>query len=762
MQLAQANSVVSFDIPAQALSGALIALGQQADLQISFDPAVVSGLTAAAVTGNHPVGEALGLLLQGTGLTYRFTDSGTVAVTKVATQGSNETVLEPITVQAKGETATGPVDGYVATRSGSASKTDTPLIETPRSVSVITADEMEERKVRNVEEALSYTSGVQVSPNGNDPRFDQINVRGFAVTSNADFRDGLKQSNTGWLSYFYTQPYALERVEVVKGPNSVLYGQVSPGGMVNRISKRPTEEALHEVELQVGTDQHHQGQFDLSGPVSEDGEWLYRLTGLAKESKSDLVGVIDDNLYLSPQVTWKPTEDTKVTVFGEAQERETAGSTRPYQYSSGVLSYFWTGDEDFDGLKQSQYLAGYEVEHSFNNTFTARQSLRFGDVDTENQYLTSSLQADGHTFNRTAYGVYEDMQSVVADTSLQSDFATGPIDHTVITGLDVSKIDAHVEYLSGSAPTIDMNNPNYHQSINKPSNYITHQDIDATQMGLYAQDQLSWDKWRFSLGLRHDWTESDKTNLLTGVTTNQKDEATTGSVGLVYLFDNGVAPYASYATSFIPEVGTDLYGNAYKPTEGEMYEVGVKYQPQGSKGYITASLFDLTEQNVKTTDPDNSSNQIQTGEQRARGLELEARMELSADTSLIATYTYQDIEITKSTKGDEGNTPSGKPEHMVSAWATHSVPDGMFAGFELGAGGRWIGSSYKTNDNDEKNDDYAIFDARVAYDLDKVIPGTTFAVNATNLTDNDYVMCVSGYCYRGRGRSIIASINYQW
>lgn len=760
LQLAQAEAK-SFDIPAKPLEQALIDFGQQADFQVSFDPALTEGLSSNSLQGRFTPDAALRQLLSGLPITATFRGTNTVTLSRVAS-GSGALTLGPVVVEGEGQTATGPVDGYVAARSGSVSKTDTPIIETPRSVSVVTADAISDRKTMTVEDSLRYVPGVQVNGYGNDPRFDQIKVRGFAVTSTADFRDGLRQPNTGWLSYFHTEPYALERIDVVKGPNSVLFGQSSPGGMVNRVTKRPTEDTRGEVEVQLGTDEHRQGQFDLSGPVTEDESLLYRFVGVLRESESGLMGVNNDVQFLAPSLTWRPTEKLTLTFLGEAQHFETAGSSRPYQYASGELSDFWAGDEDFDGLKQTQYIGGYGGRYEFNEVFALRQNFRYGTVETENQYLSSSLNSDGHTFSRTTYGVYEDMDNLSVDTAGEARFTTGEIRHTAMIGMDYSKIDANVAYAYGTGPSIDMLNPDYHQDVSRPGTILVDQSIDAHQIGFYANEQMEWGGWRLSGGLRHDRAEKETTNNLTGGVTDGENSATTGNVGLLYLFDSGFAPYASYGTSFNPDFGTDINGESFEPTEGEQHEIGLKYQPPGRDSIYTVSLYNLVETNRKTRDPNNVANSIQTGEQRSRGIELEAAMKLSDNIDLVAGYSYIDAEITKSNNGDEGNVPIGVAEHMASVWGNYSFTAGSLDGLELGAGARYLGETYDDSANTNKNDAVTMFDARVSYSLEGLAPGASIGLNATNLTDEEHVSCESGYCYRGRGRTVIGSLTYRW
>lgn len=751
-----------FDIPPGPLAAALNQAGATAGVLLSFDPALVANLRTAGLQGTHGFEDGLRQLLQGTGLAPAARGDGSYTLRKLPPSSAEVPTLAPVKVTAavdeQAETATGPVEGYVARRAMSATKTDTPLLETPRSVTVVTADQIADRGALNVEQAVAYTAGVQVAAWGNDPRFDQITVRGFDVTTTADYRDGLRQANTGWLSYFRTEPYGLERLELLKGPNSVLFGQISPGGMINRVSKRPMRETLREVEVQYGSDDHYQAQGDFGGALTDNGEWTYRLTGLARESKSDTVGVNDDSLYFAPALTWRPSDRTSVTLLAHAQRFETAGSPRPFQLPSGELSKVWAGDVGFDGLKQTQYVAGYEAEHRFDEVFTLRQNLRYGHVDTDNQYTSGTLDVDGDTIQRSTFGVYESMRNFSVDTSLQSRFSTGPLQHTLITGIDHADLDGDIRYLFGAAPSISLSNPDHHQTIARPSTLLVHQDVSGTQTGVYAMDQVRWGDWRLSAGLRRDRAEQTQKDLIAGTSSGQTDKATTGSVGLLYMLTPELAPYVSYATSFSPQFGTNLYGDAFKPTEGEQVEGGIKYQPAGRRALLTASMFHLVQQNALTRDPANINNQIQTGETRSRGVELEANVRLFGRLDLIGAYTWQDVEVTRSNDGNEGKQPVGIPRQMASLWGKYAFAGGL----DVGLGARWIGETYSDGQNTGRNSDYTLVDARIGYDLGSVLSGASVAVRANNLTDKEYLMCHDGYCYRGRGRFVMASLNYRW
>lgn len=762
-QIAQSERSFDFQIAAKPLLAALTDFTATTGIQVIQPSDQSLSGTAPAVTGVFSASAALTRLLEPSGWRFRFTDPRTAVLEKVADGGAM--TLGPVMVQGTGaataETAWGPVQGYVATRSATATKTDTPILETPHSISVVTAEQIADRKATTVEDAVAYTAGVRIGGSGMDMRFDQMSIRGFSATSSSDYLDGLRQTNTGWLSYYGTEPYALERVEILKGPASVLYGQINPGGLINRVSKRPMDTPWHELEIQAGNNDHYQGQFDIGGRATEDGKLLYRLVGVARDAKTDIEWVDNDTKFLAPSVTWRPDSDTRITLLTQYQFKRTGGSQRPFQIGSD-LTHFWAGDEKFDRLEQTQYTAGYDAEHAVNDALTLRQNFRFGAVDTVNQYTSGTLSGDGHTINRTAYGVYEDMKTVAVDNQAVLKFATGPVNHTLLGGMDYTWLSSDVLYTRGAAPTIDMWNPDHHQDIDRPGIPVSDQDNMANMMGIYLQEQMAVDGWRLSGGLRRDIARTNLENHLTGVRTKTDANATSGNIGALYLFESGFAPYVSYATSFMPETGTDADGNPYKPTRGKQYEAGVKFQPPGRNSMITASLYQLTQTNVRTTDPDNVLFSVQTGERRSRGLELEGVAELDEGLRLLGSLTLSNVEVTKSNSGNEGLKPVNTPEKLASLWMDYTAPSGMLAGLGGGAGFRWIGSSYDDAANTRKNEDYSVADAAIHYDLGGSLNGARLALNINNVFDKDYIICENGLCYRGQGRSVIGSIRYRW
>jgi iron complex outermembrane recepter protein len=752
----QATAEVSPRVPAGSMEQALSAFAEGAGITLSYSPDVVRNVRSPGSKGGGTLEEGLAALLAGSGLVAQKTTSGYVVLPGKA---DSSVQLAPTSVDATAvQSAFAPVSGYFASTASSATKTDRPITETAQSISVVTAEQMADRKVNRVEDAVAYTAGVRVGGSGLDPRFDTIAVRGFETTQSADFLDGLRQAGSGWLALPSLEAYSLERVEVLKGPASVLYGQISPGGMVNRVSKRPSLNARNEVQVQAGNYNHRQGQFDVGGKLDAAGDVLFRTVGVYRDAEYSTEQMNNDTRLLAPSLSWQIDPDTNLTVLAQYQERETAGS--PMFYKEGDhLTDFWPGDEYFDKLEQRKWTVGYEFEHAFNETFSIQQNLRYGRLDTTNQYLDFTVNDDGHTFDRVASGSYEDMSSLATDTRLVSRFATGDLQHTLVSGVDYAWLDTALEYAFGAAPSIDRNAPDYHQPVTRPGTVLVDRDGLEHRAGLYLQDQIELDRWRLSAGVRRDWVHVRYDDNLNGNDSNTKtsDSATTGQIGALYLFDNGLAPYASYATSFLPQSGSDINGSPFKPTEGEQYEIGLKYQPPGTRTMLTASLYHLTQTDVLSRDPVNALYSVQTGEQVSKGLELEAVSDLTDNLRLQASYSFNDAEVTKDSDY-QGKTPKNVPRHLATLWLDYRLPMGL----GVSAGARYTGSTYGDGDNTFKNEDYTLVDAGVHYDFGGGMDGVRVALNARNLTDKRYINCQDGYCYRGEARSVVTSVSYRW
>ena len=749
-QAQQAASQQAYSIEPGSLGSVLSKFASHAGIVLSFPADLTDDLQSAGLNGRYSVEEGFAQLLQGSGLRVVKRGAADYVMEKAGT--AENMVLDTVAVVGSRISS----DGYLAYSTSAGSKTDTPLIELAQSISVVTEEQLRDRQPSSVEQAVAYTAGVRVEAAGMDPRFDLISVRGYPTVYHGDFLDSLRQPNSGWLSYYSTVPYNLERIEIVKGPDSMRYGQLSPGGLVNRVSKRPSADAPQEVQLQVGSHDHLQGQFDVGGDMGSDVQ--YRLVGVMRDAQTDIEQVDNDVSLLAPSLYWQISDRTDITFITQYQERQTSASPRPYQDGDN-LTHFWSSDEDFDKLDQEQWALGYEFNHRWSDQLQLQQNVRYGQVDTTNQYLSAGTLS-GTTLSRSSVGLYEEMESLSIDTRLMATFDQGGVEHEVMLGADYAYLENDVIYAGGSAPSIDIDNPDYSQPVAQPSNVWTNDSGKAHRRGLYLQDQVKLDNWRLTAGIRRDWARDETRNHLTGTASESRDEKNTWRFGALYAFDSGLSPYFSYAQSFLPESGTDVSGNDFDPTEGEQFELGLKYQPAGSDAMLTAAIYQIDEANRKTTDLENPLFQVQTGEVRTRGLELEAVGNVTDDLRMTASYNYNRSEITADNDGNEGSDLANTPRHLASLWLDYRVP--ALERLRLSGGVRYIGSEYIDNANSNKNAAYSLFDMAAHYDFAGSLQGVRASLNATNVTDEEHISCEGIYCYRGAGRSLIGSIAYQW
>lgn len=698
------------------------------------------------------------------------------------------------------ESAWGPAATIAARQSATGTKTDTPIQKVPQSISVVTAEEMALHQPKSVKEALSYTPGVAVGTRGASNTYDYLIIRGFAADdqSQNNYLNGLKMQGN-----FYNDavidPYMLERAEIMRGPVSVLYGKSSPGGLLNMVSKRPTTEPLKEVQFKAGTDSLFQTGFDFSDALDDDGVYSYRLTGLARSANAQQKGAEEQRYAIAPAFTWRPDDKTNFTFLSYFQnEPETGyygwlpkeGTVEPLPNGKRLPTDFNEGAKN-NTYSRNEKMIGYSFDHEFNDTFTVRQNLRFAQnkVSQKSVYgygmcsdpLYSSNPSSspcanvpqsqwGHTLTRQYVIDNEKLENFSVDTQLQSKFATGSVDHTLLTGVDFMRmrndIDSWFGYAGSVAPSdiynLDRSDFDFGAHPNPSGPYRVL--LKQKQTGLYVQDQAQWDKVLVTLGGRYDWADQSSFNRDYGNKSDRDDKQFTWRGGVNYLFDNGVTPYFSYSESFEPASQTDANGDLFAPSKGKQYEVGVKYVPEDRPIVVTGALYQLTKTNNLMADPNGSLFSVEGGEIRARGVELEAKAALSASVNLVGSYTYTDAEYTTDTTY-KGNTPAQVPKHMASLWADYTFFDGPLSGLTLGTGGRYTGSSYGDPANSFKVGSYTVVDALVRYDLARVgMAGSNVALHVNNLFDREYVAsCFNTYgCFWGAERQVVATATFRF
>jgi len=671
--------------------------------------------------------------------------------------------LAPVTVVGKSdrETSTTPIAGYRASVGSTASKTDTPLRETAQSVTVVTRDQIVDQGANNLQDALNYAAGVRSDAYGLDSRTDSVRIRGGYPD---EYLDGLRKNFEYYTSNARTEPYTLERIEILRGPSAMLYGQGSTGGVVNMVSKRPQAERQAEVGLQIGSWNRRQAELDLTGPLSADGQWLYRLVAVGRKADTQVDHVRDDRMLLAPSLTWQPSGATTLTLQALYQKDKT-GSTSQFFPWSGTLTANpngmlptsrFIGEPGWDRYDTERAFVGWLFEHRYDERWTVRQNVRYTDTDVDYRTLygdSFTLPGDwaGDPVDKRLFGRFADAtitktKLLTADQNVLGKFDTGPVRHEVLFGVDYAHYrktgqaasDLPVYYPGGGVPLIDAYAPVYGNFTPPPFSDIVPSTMQ--QLGVYAQDQLRWQNWIVSLGLRRDSARNE-----TEGAPAERSSATTKRVGLLYAAPQGWSPYVSYSESFTPVA--NIGDQSFKPLRGKQWEVGLKFEPPQGDLAFNAAWYDLREQNLLKQDPITNL-YAQLGETRARGVELELKTTLARSVDLIANYTYTDVD----------DQIEAVPKNQASVWGKWRFAVAGRAGYSVGAGVRYLDSFH--DGAAPQVPSVTLLDAMAAWEGGP----WRVALNVSNLTDKTYLStCLGrGDCWFGARRNAVARVAYRY
>ncbi|HDM8174274.1 TPA: TonB-dependent siderophore receptor [Vibrio harveyi] len=665
-----------------------------------------------------------------------------------------------------------------------ATKTSLEPEETPQAITIITKDEMDLRGVSTVSEALRYSSGVNTELRGGAvTRLDLFNIRGFINYTN--FYDGLPLLFNGWNLQPQIDAAAVEQVEVFKGPTSVLYGNIPPGGMVNIIAKTPQSEPANTVSVSTGTNSLKEVNFDTTGQIG-DSNVNYRIVGMAKQRDGQAETSEDERYLIAPSFDWQATDNTLVNVNVYYQNDPSAGIYTTVPAAGSVLDNplgslspdTYLGDKNWNTYEREVLMIGYKILHDFNNNWQFLQNARYMTADSyqENTY-NSPLAADNRTIGRNAYLTDEDSTSFVIDNQLSGYVAHGNFEHNLLLGLDYQYLDSDVKYKDtlGYSLTQDIFNPNHNQIDRDALKFAYQQalDIKTKQLGVYFQDQLRYNNLVMIAGLRWDKYESD-TNTVSdylGTVTPSKEKLDENNVsfrvGALYELDFGLSPYLTYSESFEPIAGADASGKAFDPSTGHQWELGFKYAPLGGDVSGNLALFHITKKNAILTDPNNPyAPQYQAGEVVSQGAELEAKWQATPQADLTLNYTYINMEIKEdSYYHQEGKTPVWVPEQAASLWANYYY-EGTLTGLRTSAGVRYVGKTEMDAQNSDQVPDYTLVDLAASYDLSAAsqsLDGASVTLSASNIFDEEYYSCYDkNNCWFGAERSIEAKLEYKF
>ncbi|MCY9826890.1 TonB-dependent siderophore receptor [Vibrio chagasii] len=730
-----------------------------------------------------------------------------LAVALVITSGmvqasEDETVV--VIGQQLEESSVGPDFSYVGLSSRTATKTDVAIGETPRAISIVTREQMDDRASISIADALQYTPSIQANYFGEDNKQDWFVIRGFKQANSGLYQDGTRLYSSGFYSW-QIDPFGLERVEILRGPGSALYGQTPPGGVINVVSKRPQfDGGSGQFAIEYGTDDRKQISVDVNTEVND--KMAFRLQALGRKNGSRVDGVEAERIFIAPSLAYKFTDDTKITLLTSYQKDDSdpylqflpMEGTLTSNPNGKISDSTAVGNTDWETFEREQLSIGYEFEHHFNDSTYFMQNTRYSKMDINLRQMYSLGYAKDY-----GLGVYDPTDSKILrgasteegtsdafniDNRVVHTFKTGVVEHTLLAGIDYQSIDIDskdyaadpfvadgnssisvpvpgVGLVPIANPLFDVFNPSYSNNVTLlDSNFSVVDESDRqttktknNQLGLYLQDQMMIaDKWAVQIGVRYDDSQNKTHNTTTGAKTKVDNEEWTTNFGVAYLMDSGFTPYASYAQSFNPIIQLDQNGNPAKPERGEQYEVGLKYQPRSFDGYFNIATFEVSKENLARQV---AGQLTQIGEVRNRGVELEAVANVTEELTLIGNVSFIDSEITEDANSSNvGNTPSQIADQLASAWANYRFLSGPLDGLTVGAGARYIGDSYADNTETNVVPSYTLFDATVSYRIEDY----KFQVAAKNLADKEYVATCDFYCFYGDRRNVIASVTYDW
>lgn len=676
------------------------------------------------------------------------------------------------TIEVTGTTLEAP--RYSADAGSSATKTDTPLLETPQSISVLTRERLLDLGALTIQDALRYSAGIRSDAYGLDSRGDFAIIRG---TEYMPYQDGLR-SLFGFYNNVRPEVYGVQSIEILRGPSSVLYGQGSSGGMVNVTSKRPQAEAAHELVAEFGDYDRQQFALDSTGPLGSE-HLLYRLVAMQRDAATQVDYVDDDRWYVAPSLSWAPTDWLNWTVLGRFQKDETGSSTAFLPWEGTIIdnpngripTHRFVSEPDFDR---------YDTEHSsvtsllradLGSHWAFYQTLRYADsaaayhsmfpnIYTGDPYV---LDPQRRKVLRVAYTSDADVKALTADHRLLGELQWGAVEHLLLFGVDATDVRTHEiqgNYLSLDLSLqdllgFDLYDPqygNYRLVPRAAGQPAALPELTNRQTGYYLQDQIAIeDRWFFVLGARYD----EATNRNAGQV-SIRDEETSLRAGVLYKSNDGIAPYFSYSESFEPVAQRDADDQPFEPVRGRQYEAGLKYQAADSPTLLTAAVFDIEEQNRLAPGADPTV-QIQLGLARIRGYELEATTTLFSVLDLIASYTYLDAYSDDGplTEGQRYKKLPAIADHSASAWARWRFSVFGAAGFSLGFGARYT-AAIPDESETVTVPGVTLYDAAAAWES----PRWRIAVSGSNLEDESVLaVCLSrGDCFYGSRRNVVGSI----
>ncbi|MHC5747620.1 MAG: TonB-dependent siderophore receptor [Nostoc sp.] len=656
---------------------------------------------------------------------------------------------------------TGEQDGYRVQDATTATKTDTPLRDIPQSIQVVPREVLEDRNVRSLAEAVETVSGVVDGADYNGSPAQDFIIRGFE--QGGSFRNGYRDVN----SYGLTGVGTIDRVEVLKGPASVLFGAVEPGGIINIVTKQPLSEPYYKLEFEAGNRDFYQPSIDFSGPLNDDKTLLYRFN-VSYQTSDGFQDFVNTNLTtVAPTISWKLGDRTDLTLYYEYINFK--GTFEQY---TSVLSdntflprSFYQGYPDEAYVDNTTQKFGYTVSHEFSDNWQIRNNFSVVTGRNAEEYTLATAVVNDQSLRQFAQDRDFTTDNYFGQIDLLGKFNTGSISHQILIGFDFnSYIQTFARSIASNVPNLDIVNPNY--DITSFNYGPRSSSTDRSQSyGIYLQDQIMFlDNLKLLIGGRFDWITGDNTNDVTGETIeNPENSAFSPRIGLVYQPSKSISLYTSYSQSFVPVTGSNPDGEIFEPTRGTQYEVGIKGDFLEGRLSTTLAAYQIAKSNILTDDPNNDDSDyfIQVGEQRSRGIELDVTGEILPGWKAIASYAYTNAEVTEDNDIPVGNRLVSVPKNQASLWTTYEFQNSNLKGLGFGLGLFYVGTRSGDSANSFEIPDYLRTDAAIYYRRD----GFKAGINIRNLFDTDYIRTSDEgrtFLRRGAPFTIIGSISWEF
>ncbi|MEH2180197.1 TonB-dependent siderophore receptor [Nostoc sp.] len=632
---------------------------------------------------------------------------------------------------------TGEQDGYNASDASTATKTDTPLRDIPQSIQVIPREVIQDQGAVRLTEAVRNVSGVSLAGTSGD-RGEDYTIRGF-------FANVYKN---GFLDDYYSDrafrdSANIERIEVLKGPASVLFGRLEPSGIINLVTKKPLADPYYNLSFTAGSYSFYRPTLDFSGPLTEDGKLGYRLNVAYENSGSFRDFVNKERFFIAPVLSWKIGDKTNLTLEGEYLHTE-----NPLDRGLPVI------DNKIADIPISRYLSDprnqvvvdesktyLTLNHDFNQNLSLRSAFRVTTAsETNNRFVIQPIFATSNNgtidlYNSGPFNQY--YETYFLQNDLTGKFNTGSVKHTLLFGVEVGRLYQRDQGVTGPDQLINIFNPVYNFSYDGPYQTLQNTTNNTNTFGIYLQDQIAvFDNLKLLVGGRFDTYHSETQDFLNASTTVTDSDAFSPRVGVVYQPTKEISLFANYSRSFNPVNGTDKNGDAFVPERGTGYEVGIKGDFLNNRLSSTLAFYTVTKTNVTTADPSDPTGifSIQVGEQRARGIEFDIAGEILPGWKVIGSYAYSDPEITQDNTYPVGNTLANTPRHTGSLWTTYTFQTGALEGFGFGGGIFANSEAYGDIDNSYTIPGFVRTDAALFYKKDRL----RASINFKNLFDVTY------------------------